>query len=228
MSICRGLRRLDSVSRLSGAVLGLAICLMSLPAMAAGSEIGNAITVEKTVTGTIASKIVPVGQGDSVFKDEIVDTAKESLVRIRFLDDTSLFVGPSSSVKLDTFVYNPDNTASKLVVSASKGAFRFISGKSDHSAYEIRTPYGSLGVAGTKLGFVIANGQMVAILKEGAMVVCPHARLTANRSKCIPVTQPNTGVIVNARGALGPVPKSSNMSDFGDLCGNLCAKLFPE
>jgi len=210
------------------AALGLAIFATSPRAGARAADIGRAVTVEKSVTGSVGGKKSALVEGDSIFQDEVVEAGKQSLARLRFLDETLLFVGPTSSVKLDTFVYNPDNTAARLVINASKGAFRFISGKSDHSVYEIRTPYGSLGVSGTVLGFVIANGQMTAVLKQGAMVVCPHARLTADRHGCIPVTQPDTAVIVNRSGAVGPVPKSSSMRDFGDLCGDICKRLFPQ
>jgi len=194
----------------------------------AAPDIGHATTVERIVTGAIVGKRVPLRQDDAVYKGEVIETAAQSLARLEFLDATKLFVGPSSSVKLDSFVYNPDNTASRLVLRASKGAFRFISGKSGHEAYEIRTPFGSLGVAGTALGFVISRGQMIAVLKQGAMLVCPHARLSARRRGCIPVTQANMAVIVTRRGVRGPVPKSSDMRDFGDICGDLCKRLFPQ
>jgi hypothetical protein len=221
------------VARRLGALLGLAALAgaasaASISFAAAAPTIGYAVTVEKTVTGAIAGKRTLLAQNDAVFMDEVIETAAESLARLKFLDDTMLFVGPSSSVKLDSFAYNPDNTASKLVLKASRGAFRFISGRSDHSVYEIRTPYGSLGVSGTTLGFVISKSEMVAVLKQGAMLVCPHARLSAGRTRCIPVTGADMAVIVTKRGARGPVPKSSDMRDFGDLCGDLCKRLFPQ
>jgi hypothetical protein len=209
-------------------LLAMAAILGATTCGATEAEIGRAVTIEKTVVGSIAGVKKPIAQDDAVFKNEVVETGVESLARLKFLDNTLLFVGPSSTVKLDSFVYNPDNTASRIVLNASKGAFRFVSGNSDHRAYEIRTPYGSLGTSGTTLGFVIANGRMIAVLKQGAMVVCPHARLTASRSHCIAVTAPDTAVIVTRSGARGPVPKSGDMRDFGDICGDLCKRLFPQ
>jgi hypothetical protein len=209
-----------------GALLGAAIAAGNGVALAA-EPIGQATTVEKDVSATIFGRRAPVVQNDSAYLGEVIETHVESLVRFRFLDDTQLFVGPSSTVRLDSFVYNPDNTAAKLVIKASKGAFRFISGKSAHEAYEISTPYGSLGVSGTTLGFVIDKGRMIAVLKQGGMVVCPHARLTS-KARCISVTQPDMAVIVDRKGATGPVPKSGDMRDFGDICGALCKRLFPQ
>jgi hypothetical protein len=216
--------------------LGLSLRLAMLAAFAGAllmsgagaAEIGHATTVEKTVTGVIAGKTAELKEGDAVFKDEVIETAAESLARLEFRDATKLFIGPSSRVTLDNFVYNPDDTAATLVVAASKGAFRFISGKSAHAAYEIRTPFGSLGVSGTTLGFVIADGRMVAVLKEGAMLVCPHKRLSPKAKGCIAVDKPNMAVIVTKTRATGPVPKSSDMRDFGDICGDICKRLFPQ
>jgi hypothetical protein len=221
------MRRLGRFRHILATAQAAAFIVLAPQAFAA-PVIGQATTIEKDVSGTVAGKKAPLVLNDAVYLGEVVETGAESLARLEFLDATKLFVGPSSSVKLDSFVYNPDNTASKLVINASKGAFRFISGKSAHAAYEIRTPYGSLGVSGTALGFVIANGQMIAVLKEGAMVVCPHARLSAKQTGCIPVTQANMAVIVTKNSARGPVPKSADMRDFGDLCGDLCKRLFPQ
>jgi hypothetical protein len=220
------MRWLSGIHRLLAIVSAAALVALVTPAPAA-EAIGQAVTVEGQVSSTIAGRKAAIALNDPVFLNEVVETGPESLTRLKFRDDTFLFVGPLSSVKLDSFVFNPDNTASRLVFAASKGAFRFISGKSPHAAYEIRTPFGSLGVNGTVLGFVIAKGQMVAVLKQGAMRVCPHARLSA-KAHCIDVDKPDMAVVVSSKGAVGPVPKSSDMRDFGDICGDLCKRLFPQ
>ena len=136
-------------------------------------------------------------------RDEVIETRAESLVQLQFLDATFLFVGPSSAVRLDSFVYNPDNTASKLVVKASKGAFRFISGKSNHSAYEIVTPRIARRLGhGARLR---DNRRPVGRRAEArARWVCPHARLSANKANCIAVNEANMAVIVTKSGARGP------------------------
>jgi hypothetical protein len=37
----------------------------------------------------------------------------------------------------------------KVVLQATRGTFRFVTGTQDHSVYQINNPYGSLGVRGT-------------------------------------------------------------------------------
>ena len=58
-------------------------------------------------------------------------------------------VGPTSEVLLDKFVYDPTGSSGKVVLNATRGTFRFITGKQDHRVYAVSTPYGTLGVRGT-------------------------------------------------------------------------------
>ena len=61
-----------------------------------------------------------------------------------------------SNVRLDKFVYDPNNKgAGKVAINATKGAYRFITGEQDKKAYEITTPYATLGVRGTVLEIVV-------------------------------------------------------------------------
>ncbi|HEX9904779.1 MAG TPA: FecR domain-containing protein [Propylenella sp.] len=86
-------------------------------------------------------------EGAVFMGDEIVAGSK-GLAQIRFIDDTRLVIGPNSRLKIDTFVFNPDNTAQRVTINALKGTFRFISGRSPPSAYSIRTPTSTIGIRG--------------------------------------------------------------------------------
>jgi hypothetical protein len=46
---------------------------------------------------------------------------------------------------------DPSGAKSSVVFKATRGAFRFVTGTQDHRAYSVNTPYGSLGVRGTKV-----------------------------------------------------------------------------
>ena len=69
------------------------------------------------------------------------------VVRLLF-DKTNLHVGPSSSVRLDKFVYDPNKGTGSVVIDATKGAFRFSTGAQNKGDYQVKTPYGTLGVRG--------------------------------------------------------------------------------
>ena len=74
-----------------------------------------------------------------------------------FIDRTNLTVGPTSEVVLDKFVYDPVGSSGKVVLQTTRGAFRFVTGTQDHSAYQLNTPYGSLGVRGTTFSLEVAS-----------------------------------------------------------------------
>jgi hypothetical protein len=67
---------------------------------------------------------------------------------MNFHDNINLLVGPSSSVKLDKFIYNPNAGARQVILNATKGSFRFSTGAQSKAEYKVKTPYGTLGVRG--------------------------------------------------------------------------------
>jgi hypothetical protein len=75
-------------------------------------------------------------------------------------------------VTLDRFVFDPNRGAGNVVVSATRGALRFVSGSQQPSSYTIRTPVATIGVRGTIVDLYIrqqSNGlyTVIAILVEG-------------------------------------------------------------
>ena len=83
-----------------------------------------------------------------MYTDETVRTGDASVADLVFIDSTNLTVGPISEVKLDKFVYDPTGSSGAVVIQATKGAFRFVTGSQDKRVYEIKTPFGTLGVRG--------------------------------------------------------------------------------
>jgi hypothetical protein len=52
-------------------------------------------------------------------------------------------------------VYDPNGSSGVVVLQATKGAFRFVTGSQDKRAYQVQTPFGSLGVRGTIVEMVL-------------------------------------------------------------------------
>jgi hypothetical protein len=76
-------------------------------------------------------------------------------------------------VKLDRFVFSGgESTYSKAVLNLAKGTFRFITGNSAKTAYEIDTPVASIGVRGTIVDIRIDKGGTTVALQEGNATVC--------------------------------------------------------
>jgi hypothetical protein len=110
-------------------------------------SIGNATATKNKVEGVMGSKAEPLAKGASLYTNEVVRTGDASVADLKFIDETTMSVGPISEVKLDKFVYDPGGSGT-VVIQATKGAFRFVTGKQDQKAYQIKTPYGTLGIRG--------------------------------------------------------------------------------
>jgi len=130
-------------------ILALAVALAMLAGPAAAIQpSGHAVKVDPAVnaTGPGGKRLIRL-QGAVFVGDEIV-ASPNGLAQIIFIDDTRIVIGPNSRLTIDTFVFNPDNTAQKVAITAIKGTFRFISGNSPAGAYSIRTPTMTLGLRG--------------------------------------------------------------------------------
>lgn len=114
----------------------------------ADPKIGSAKTTTNDVQGTVDGQTHKLSTGGDVYSNETVRTGEKSVADLVFIDDTNLSVGPTSEVKLDKFVYDPNGSSGAVVIEATKGAFRFVTGTQDKRAYQIKTPFGTLGIRG--------------------------------------------------------------------------------
>ena len=86
--------------------------------------------------------------GSSVYSKELIRTGDAGVADLRFHDNSNLSVGPKSSVRLDKFVYDPNKSAGSVAVEATRGSFRFVTGSQSKGSYQVKTPYGTLGIRG--------------------------------------------------------------------------------
>ena len=113
----------------------------------AAERIGGAEIVINIVQGDLGSgSITPVAQGDAVYQDEGVRTRVDSKARFVLLDQTNVTIGPSSTIKLDRFVYDGSKQRGKIVLNLAKGTCRLIVGDADKRAYTIVTPTAAIGI----------------------------------------------------------------------------------
>ena len=110
----------------------------------AQARIGSASSVKPEASGSVAGTL---SSGSSVHANETIKTGSAGQAGLGFVDKTNLHVGPSSSVRLDKFVYDPNKGTGSVVIDATKGAFRFSTGGKGGDA-KIRTPHGTLGIRG--------------------------------------------------------------------------------
>jgi len=111
-------------------------------------KIGSATATKNKVEGVVGGTSQTLSKGSEVYTNEIVRTADSSVADLKFLDDSNLSIGPMSEIRLDKFVYDPSGSSGSVVIQATKGAFRFVTGSQDKKVYQIKTPYGTLGIRG--------------------------------------------------------------------------------
>ena len=126
--------------------LSLAV-LFALQATAPNAQeaIGKATSVRPQAEGSHGGQL---SGGSNVYAKETVRTGQSGQADMQFHDSSKLKVGPSSSVKLDKFVYDPNKSAGSVAVEATRGSFRFVTGSQSKGSYQVQTPYGTLGIRG--------------------------------------------------------------------------------
>ena len=67
--------------------------------------------------------------GTAVHMKDELRTGAGARLKVIFRDDTVLTLGEHASVRIDRYVYDPDQGVGETVLQATKGAFRFATGK---------------------------------------------------------------------------------------------------
>ena len=121
---------------------------LALQATATNAQeaIGKATSVKPQAQGSHGNRTL--SGGAEVYSKETVHTGDTGQADLRFLDSSNLSVGPKSTVRLDKFVYDTNKSAGTVAVQATRGSFRFVTGSQGGGSYQIKTPYGTLGVRG--------------------------------------------------------------------------------
>jgi len=115
----------------------------------ADPRIGTAASTRPSVEAVAGGNTQTLSAGSEIYANQTVRTGNRGMADLVFLDKTNLSVGPTSEVRLDKFVYDPTGPSGSVVLQATRGAFRFVTGSQAKHAYEVSTPHGTLGVRGT-------------------------------------------------------------------------------
>src|SRR5467141_1642908 len=192
--------------------LCLATGLAASPAHAQ-ARVGEAAVVKNEVVRVMGSASSQINVGDGVLRDEIVRTGLDSAARLVMADSTNLSLGPSGTIKLDRTVFNDEHTYRDIAIRLTTGAFRFVTGHSEKTAYKITTSVATIGVRGTILDILSQRGKTTVVLQEGASRVC------AIGGQCTELTQPgDTAVITSAAGKVTNKKTNSPPWTFAATC----------
>src|SRR5436189_5889919 len=193
--------------------LGMLAGLAASP-VHAQARVGEAAVIKNEVVGVKGSATSQINVGDGVLRDEIVRTGLDSAARLVMADSTNLSLGPSATIKIDRTVFNDEHTYRDIAIRLTTGAFRFVTGHSEKTAYKINTSVATIGVRGTILDILSQRGRSVVVLQEGASRVC------ATSGQCIELTQPgDTAIITSAAGKVTIQKTNNSPWTFAATCG---------
>jgi len=185
--------------------LGLFVAFASpRPHAQSPARVGEAAVVQNQVLGVAGSASSQINVGDGLLRDETVRTGADSAARLVMIDSTNLSLGANASIRLDRTVFNDEHSYKEIAIRLTTGAFRFVTGHSEKTAYKITTPLATIGVRGTTLDVLSQNAKSTIVLQDGAAMVCTLS------FQCIQLTQPGDTAIVTVTGGKTTITRTSN------------------
>jgi hypothetical protein len=166
------------------AMAALLALLPSIDQSAAVAPIGRTVKASNTVQANGAAGARVLKPAAPVFFNDLLKSNATGYGQFEFVDGTKMVMGPSASIVIDKFVYKGGKTVQKLGIEAAKGAFRFISGQSPSSAYQIVTPSGTMGIRGTAFDFTVRNGKTYVVLLKGNVRFCGGGSCKTLKRSC--------------------------------------------
>lgn len=154
---------------LIAAIVALAAALAAgLPAdrASAADAIGAVSRMQGEASGLIGDANQALAEGASVFLNEVVSTGAEARLEVTFVDGTAVTLGERAAMTLDTFVFQPAESVSKVRLGVT-GAFRFVSGQASKLAnadVAVATPVATAGIRGTDFWAGPIDGQALGVL----------------------------------------------------------------
>lgn len=196
-----------------GLVLAAIAMVLCIGRACAQSSIGEMAEIIGTATGSLGTRTAPLKNSDSVVEQQTIATGAASTARIAFHDLSTLSLAPTSSVKLDRFVYDPHSTVASAALRVGRGAFRFITGRSKAENISVRTPSAVIGLRGTIIDIEVRSGREIVWLRQGATQVCKGRQ-------CVVLDRAGQGVFITAAGVSAPSTAPRAVFDFDAITGN--------
>lgn len=150
-------------------------------ALAAGSvtaqQIGQVASIDPNLRG--GDRVLSLGSGVSA--GEVVSSNASGRGQLLFLDQTTLSIAPNSTITLDRFVYDPNRDAGDVALGMTRGALRFIGGRSTiRREAEINTPTATIGIRGSSALILVQGDRTFAVFIAGKRL-CLTVRATGQR-----------------------------------------------
>ena len=143
---------------------------------AAGPTVGMVTKVENQAQIGTETAVV----GTLVHMNDALSTGAKAHLQVTFRDKTNLTLGENASVVIDRYVFDPDAGIGEATLNATKGAFRFATGRLSEMTKKdisVSTPFAALAVRGTDFWGGPIKGQ------SGVLLVS-NSRLEVRKEDC--------------------------------------------
>jgi FecR protein len=139
-------------------VLLAATALTASPALA--QEVGVATAVNPTSQGAApGGGLTVLTVGARIIHKERIHTTPSGTMQLRFLDKSTLSIGPNADITIDEFVFDPNSGSGHMAIKLATGTFRLVGGLLSHQGEAtVTTPEAVIGIRGGT-GVFTRNGQ---------------------------------------------------------------------
>ena len=129
---------------------------------AAESPVGCIKTAQNKASILRSGNPVPAQIGAMIYTGDILQTDQTGSLGVIFRDDALISLGPNSQVKIDDFVFQPDQGKFSFLTRLIQGTAAFVSGQIAKMAPEsmlVQTPIATIGVRGTHFAVQAEGGE---------------------------------------------------------------------
>ena len=138
-----------------------ALCLLpAADAAFAGDPIGVVRTASGDATVTRGEKTLPAAPGLKIMAGDTLGTGRDGSLGVILRDDSSLSIGPESSLVLRSFLFSPREGKFDLVARITRGTMAYLSGLIGMLAPEkarFETPTATIGIRGTRFAVKVGD-----------------------------------------------------------------------
>ncbi len=127
---------------------------------AASPQIGRSIFVANEVDGQAGDAPAQhIAVNDDIVFQEDITTGGDAKAVIEFRDGSTFEMGPNAAVRIDSFIFNPEESTSHKALQVTRGVFRYVSAyvASDQDT-KITTPTGQMGIRGSVAEGIVDPG----------------------------------------------------------------------
>lgn len=148
------------------------LALSPLAAQTNAVGVNAALRNKVEIRSSANNRVRPAVLRQAVILNDEVRTANASWLQILLLDKSTFTVGANARVAVDRFVYDPASNSRSTGVSVTRGAFRFMSGRTlghPSGPASVRTPVAVIGIRGTIFEGVVGEEAVEIAQREPAV-----------------------------------------------------------